>query len=579
MVGRVAYDRSVLLGQRGRRSTRALGAIACALVLACGQAEVEPVPVPAAEPPDPEPPAQPRFDVGSMPVVPDDPEAARRLAARLAEPEAPGLPLQSAGEVLRFYAERDHQPAWTRRGRPTAEAIDTLRALSRLHEHGLDPRRYHREAMAFEGPVPEDPLELELRLTDAWLTAGAHLLHGRVDPVKIHPAWSAPARSLDRVAALERALSEGAPGEALLALAPPHPEYAALVDALRELEAQREQGAWPRLPRAALPLVEGSTGPAVAALRTRLARTDGLADPSGDAFDAELAAAVRRFQARHGIEVTGEVDAVTRRDLDVSIDDRIAQLHANLERWRWLPEDLGDRHVRVNIAAFEVTLVEAGKHVLTMKAVVGKRYRKTPVFSTTITAVTINPRWMVPPKLAVQDLLPEIKRDRSTIERKRLRVIDARTGAVVDPGDVPWERLSARRFPYLLRQDPGPDNALGRFKLVMPNDYDVYLHDTPKRHLFSEDRRDRSSGCVRIQHPRDLSVALLAGHPKWTPTRLDAAVAMGRELTIRLPKPVPVHILYWTAFVDEEGQLQLRRDVYERDRALIAALAEADGQR
>ena len=223
-------------------------------------------------------------------------------------------------------------------------------------------------------------------------------------------------------------------------------------------------------------------------------------------------------------------------------------------------------------------LVEGHEHVLTMKAVVGKRYRKTPVFSTTIQAVTINPRWMVPPKLAVQDLLPEIKRDPTTIERKHLRVLDARTGAVVDPASVPWSKLSTRHFPYLLRQDPGPDNALGRFKLVMPNDYDVYLHDTPKRHLFAEDRRDRSSGCVRIQHPRDLSVALLAGHPKWTPARLDAAVAEGRELTIRLPEPVPIHILYWTAFVDDEGHLQLREDIYGRDAALRAALAEGRGR-
>jgi murein L,D-transpeptidase YcbB/YkuD len=205
---------------------------------------------------------------------------------------------------------------------------------------------------------------------------------------------------------------------------------------------------------------------------------------------------------------------------------------------------------------------------------VGKRYRKTPVFSTTIEQVTINPRWGVPPRLAVQDLLPEIKRDITTLERKHLRVIDARTGARVDPSTVPWSKLHANRFPYILQQEPGPDNALGRFKLVMPNAYDVYLHDTPKRHLFAEDQRAFSSGCVRLQHPRDLTVALLRGHPKWTATKLDSAVSDGKELTIRLPKPVPVHLLYWTAFVDADGRLQLRRDVYSRDAALRAALAE-----
>lgn len=468
-----------------------------------------------------EPPTEqddpPRFDVGSVPPIPDDPEAARRLAARLAEPGAAGVVMHSTEAVRRFYRERDHQPAWTRQQRPTPGAIDTLRALTRLPEHGLDPADYELEALRFDGPVPDDPIELELRLTDMWLTVGAHMLRGRVDPVRIHPAWSAAARTTDLVEALERSLAQGTPGEALLSLAPAHPEYAALQQALAELRLQAAEGPWPKLPRVTLPLAEGSTGPAVAALRARLARTDELADPTGDQFDAELAAAVRHFQGRHGLEPTGLVDAATRRALEVSLGDRIAQIEANLERWRWLPEDLGRRHVRVNIAAFMVVLVEGHEHVLTMKAVVGKRYRKTPVFSTTIQAVTINPRWMVPPKLAVQDLLPEIKRDPTTIERKHLRVLDARTGAVVDPASVPWSKLSTRHFPYLLRQDPGPDNALGRFKLVMPNDYDVYLHDTPKRHLFAEDRRDRSSGCVRIQHPRDLSVALLAGHPKWTP--------------------------------------------------------------
>lgn len=506
--------------------------------------------------------------------APDDPETARRLAARLAEPRARGIALHSAEAVGRFYAQRDHQPAWTRRRRPTADAVGTLRALARLPEHGLDPADYELSALAFEGPAPADPIAFELRMTDAWLTVGAHLLRGRIDPVSIHPAWSAQARAADLVEALETSLAAGAPGPALLALAPSHPEYAALQAARRELVEQQRAGPWPRV-RGPLPLAEGSEGPAVAALRQRLARTDDLADGSGDRFDADTAEAVRHFQRRHGLELTGQVDATTRRALDVTIEQRLAQLDANMERWRWLPEELGARHVRVNIAAFEVVLVDEGVHVLTMKAVVGKRYRKTPVFSTMIEAVTINPRWQVPPKLAVRDVLPEIQRDPTTIVRKGYRVYDARTGSAVDPADVPWSTLGGRRFPYLLRQDPGPDNALGRFKLVMPNDYDVYLHDTPKRHLFTEDRRIFSSGCVRMEHPRDLSVALLAGHRKWTPARLDAAVAEGRELTIRLPKPVAVHILYWTAFVDDTGHLQLREDVYERDAALTEALAEA----
>lgn len=509
-------------------------------------------------------------------------DLARRLRGALTEPGDAQSGLRSSAAVHRFYEDRDFRPAWTRRGRPTEPAMEALEVLAQIDAHGLDPAQYGVPALSEAAGSPDaaiDALAFELGLTDAWLTAGAHLLRGRVDPLTIHPEWSVSARTTDLVSALQSALTGGSPAEALSSLAPSHPEYARLQDALADLREHQRVGEWPRV-RGPLPLVKGSTGPTVAALRARLARTDELADGSGDVFDADLAAAVRHFQARHGLEPTGRVDEHTQRALDVSIGDRIGQIIATLERWRWLPDELGERHVRVNIAAFDVVLVDGQTHTLSMRAVVGKRYRKTPVFSSEIVQITLNPRWTVPPKLAVRDLLPEIKRDPEVIARKRIRVFEARSGAEVDASRVPWSTLSARRFPYILKQEPGPENALGRFRFGMPNDYDVYLHDTAKRHLFAEDRRTYSSGCVRLQKARDLAVALLAGHPKWSAGKIDSVIAAGRELTIQLPRPVPVHILYWTAFVDGEGHLQLRDDIYGRDAALLRALAEGtEGKR
>lgn len=484
------------LGLRGRGALLALASTG-----ACGFTEpasrLEPASAAVMHPPRAAPGTKnepaPAGPSGAVPeAAVDETRAIAQLSARLQAP----LDLRAVAEVRAFYEHRGHRPAWTRDGHPTAAAREALLALARLDEHGLDPGRYAPPQADLGGARLEDPVAFELQLSDAWLTAASHLVQGVVDPTTLHSTWSFEPRTVDRAAALQQGLDRDAAGAALLALAPRHPEYAALQGALRALRAE----------------------------------------------------AGRR------------------------VDPRIEAVRVGLERWRWLPEPLGERHVRVNIAAFEVALYEGGAPAVTMRAVVGKRYRKTPMFGTTITHVTINPHWLAPTKLAVNDLLPEILRDPGMLERKGFRVLRARDRTAVDPSAVPWAELGPRRFPYLLWQDPGPTNSLGRFKLEMPNDYDIFLHDTPKRHLFEKERRTYSSGCVRMEQPRELALALLRGHPKWTASWLDAALHDGRELSIALPVPVPAYFLYFTAWVDDAGGLQVREDVYGWDARLAAAL-------
>ena len=268
------------------------------------------------------------------------------------------------------------------------------------------------------------------------------------------------------------------------------------------------------------------------------------------------------------------MSAATRAELNVSVERRVEQLELNLERWRWLPQDLGRRHIIVNIAAFELEVVEDEAVVLAMRVVVGRPYHNTPVFSDTMRYIVLNPYWEVPRKIAVQEILPRIKRDPSYLAREKLRVfkgwgLEARE---VDPATVNWSAITPANFPFRLRQDPGPLNALGRVKFVFPNKFNVYLHDTPSRQLFEKTQRDFSHGCIRIQKPIDLAVYLLRQDPRWNRDALLRALDKAVDRSVPLPEPIPIHLLYWTAWADGDGTIQFRPDIYGWDAPLLGAM-------
>jgi murein L,D-transpeptidase YcbB/YkuD len=319
----------------------------------------------------------------------------------------------------------------------------------------------------------------------------------------------------------------------------------------------------------------GDRDAAVPRLRERLARenADGPVG-SGDLFDAPLEAAVRHFQARHGLDVDGAIGRRTRAALDTPVAARIAQLSANLERRRWLGEAPGARQVRVNVAAFTLDAIDGPDVALRMRVVVGKPFRPSPEFSDRIRYLVLNPYWEVPPTLAAQDKLPLIRRDPGYLAREHLRVLQGwgDKAREIDPASVDWRRVRTP-LPYRLRQDPGPWNALGRIKFMFPNGFDVYLHDTPSRELFAQAERSFSSGCIRLQQPLALAAWLLAGNPKWTPEQLQAALDSGQTQTVSLREPVPVYLLYWTAWVAADGEVQFRRAIDDRDGPLAAVLA------
>jgi murein L,D-transpeptidase YcbB/YkuD len=305
-------------------------------------------------------------------------------------------------------------------------------------------------------------------------------------------------------------------------------------------------------------------------LRERLKASGDLAGSASDGilYDPELEAAVMAFQHRHGLEPDGVIGAKTYEALNRTVEARIAQMRVSLERARWTLRGLGDDYVLVNIAGAETFVVRDNVMVWRTRSVVGQAYRKTPLFQDEIRYVEINPTWTVPRSIFLKDKLPRIREDLSYLARGHYRVVD-RDGNTLDPFSVNWWADSP---PVTLVQAPGADNALGLIKFMFPNDHSVYLHDTNDRGLFDRAERNLSSGCVRIENPFVLADLLLAGRPGWSPERRDEILASGRTTRIDLPRPMPIVLTYYTAWVDESGTMQFREDVYARDQAVLAAL-------
>jgi L,D-transpeptidase YcbB len=484
-----------------------------------------------------------------------------------------------ARETLRrVYPDRDFEPLWITENGLTESAQRFIEWLESVPaRQGLRPEHYHLDAIeSIDGDRLGELVDLELALSDSFLILGSHFLAGRLNPQTLDSEWVANRRHRDLAPVLQSVAASADPGSLLEALLPQQPQYQALVTRLAELRAIRDDGGWPGVD-AGETLHPGDSDPRVAQLRERLRLGGDFSGATrGNTFDDELAAAVTLFQARHGLAADGVVGRATLAALNKPIQERINQIIVNLERWRWLPESLGDRYVIVNIAGFRLDVVEEGRSALSMRVVVGRPYRRTPVFSENIRYIVLNPSWEVPTRIATQDKLPLIKQDPGYITSNGFDLLEGwgSDERRIDPLSVDWSQVSARNFPYRLRQRPGEMNALGRVKFMFPNQFSVYLHDTPARELFGEDVRAFSSGCIRLQDPLALAALLLRDNPGWSRDEIDRAIAEGRERTVTLPKPMPVHLLYWTVWVDPDGTLEFRDDIYGRDGPVLRELRE-----
>jgi murein L,D-transpeptidase YcbB/YkuD len=487
-----------------------------------------------------------------------------------------GLAIASGRLLPDFYAARDHAPVWTRGAR-----VDELLALLATAEsHGLDSEDYYLSALrglrdrVARSDDPALAASLDLLLTESLIRFGYHQRFGKVNPQRMEPAWNFtrqfrpgqdPLGTL--AAAVEAPSLAGFLGQWLARA----PLYRTLQDRLGEYRALAAAGGWPALPDGPV-LRPGAADPRLPALRDRLAISGDLPRdvPAGDTYDEPLAAGVRRFQARHNLNPDGVVGRRTLEALNVPVGDRVNQLRMTLERARWVLEDTAGEVIVVNVAGYEVFAARNGSPFWRRRAVVGTQARETPIFKGSMTYLDLNPTWTVPPTILREDLLPKVRRDPGYLASQDISVLD-RSGRPVDPRSVNWQALGSRP-PYTFRQGPGPRNALGRIKFMFPNPHSIFLHDTPSRGLFEQEERNFSSGCIRVEDPLSLAEIVLADPARWNRASLEAAIATGKTQTLRLPRPWPVLILYWTAELDAEGQVRFLPDRYRRDPALLRAL-------
>lgn len=501
-----------------------------------------------------------------------------------------GESLQALGALIRFYERRAFQPVWICDEGLRSHTEVFVQTIRQSGREGINPAVYHLSAIEMllaEHRLPGKQefsqkqrrwLDLELLLTDAYFMYGAHMLTGQIDPRTLREEWVADRPEVDLAALLQQALEADSVAEFLQQLRPAHGGYIGLQKALAYYQDIAARGGWPIIPDGPK-LQKADYGARVVALRHRLLITGDLEQApvhGNEVFDPALEQALQKFQRRHGLEADGVVGASTLAALNVPVETRIRQIELNMERWRWLPQALGDRYILVDIANFTLDIVEQGQSVLAMRVVVGKPTRRTPFFSAAMTYLVLNPHWYVPPTIAIQDKLPLIRRDPSYLARQNLKIFrDGEGGATrVDPMAVDWSSVNTRNFPYRLRQDPGPRNALGRVKFMLPNPYHVYLHDTPSRALFAKTERAFSSGCIRLEKPIELAEYLLRDDSRWSRQRILAAFAKGTEQVVHLPTAIPVYLFYWTAWISDEGVVHFRKDIYDRDKVLDKALRE-----
>jgi murein L,D-transpeptidase YcbB/YkuD len=491
-----------------------------------------------------------------------------------APPDVAGQRLHNPDRLSTLYAARDHKPLWTQGGPLAGQLHDLLRAIEDSETHGLNPRNYHLAVLqaltrGSTGIAEEESaIAVELLASDAFLQQARHRSSGAVAPSQLDPDWHLVPEEVDTVALLLQTADGNRPVEGVLASRwPPQAEYQQLVaERARILELGEE-----RTVRVAPgPLLKpGQADERVVQLKERLLGP-GEHTP---VFDLTLRESVVEFQRSAGLDTDGMVGPGTLEVLNASRFSWIDRIDANLERWRWLPRRLPDTYLRVNIAAFTLRVVQHDHDALSMNVIVGRPYRRTPVFSEAIRYMVLNPYWNVPFKLAVEDKLPQLKKDPQMLTAQGFEVRSAGAERFVALDSVDWNGVTRKNFNYLLRQRPGDKNALGRLKIMLPNEHAVYLHDTPSRELFSKQERGFSSGCIRLAEPMVLADWILRNDGQADKaSQLAQLIATAETLTLHLKTPLPTFLVYFTAFTDAAGTVVFRRDLYNRDAPIVAAL-------
>ena len=494
----------------------------------------------------------------------EPPAFVQALAAAASDDEA----------LAEWYRTNDYPTLWT--GADDAARREALLgALETAADHGLPVLRYDAAALRvalLEARTEGDRGRAEVALSRAYLAWAHDLTSGAIVPANVDPGILREIEVIDPGVLLSR-MAAGEPRVVLDWLVPKSPAYMNLMKAKIGLEAVIADGGWGE-PVTASSLGHGECGAEVVKLRDRLVRMGYLAPTATPSKDSALETAVLDFQVNHGLAADGIANESTIAEINRGPEDRLKSVVVALERERWMDYDRSARHIWVNLPDFTAKIVDHGRTAFETRVVIGKNVldQRSPEFSDLMEHMVINPSWGVPRSIIVKEYLPLLQANPNAVSH--LQVIDGR-GRVVPRGAVNFAAYNARNFPFALRQPPSDDNALGLVKFMFPNPYNIYLHDTPSKSLFAKEVRAYSHGCIRVADPFDLAHALLSVQSADAEAEFDEKLKTGDETTVKLLSPVPVHLVYFTAYPDAKGRIGYRRDIYGRDAALFAALSAA----
>ena len=521
-----------------------------------------------------------------------------------------------SGETIRankslpsLYQTENYRPIWTGAKGPLPQAYEMVEVIKDSDKEGLNPGDYNLtqidyalkrldESSGKGGAAQSSTLaELDLLLSNAFLNYGHDVLYGRVRPEQINLELMFGETPVSLNHLLLTSVSGNSVKDSLGNLFPQYPVYGKLRDALDQYREYADKGSWPTVPGGSK-LKKGSRGPRVTALRDRLKVTGELSAsaPDSDIFDEELHRAVIRYQERNGLYVDGVAGDSTLESLNVPASERVRQIELTMERWRILPRNMGSRFVLVNIANYHLYGVANNMDRTQMRIVVGKPKWNTPIFSEQMTHMVINPFWNIPPSIFRDDIVPRVREDPNYMSDRNIQAVGLEMPAIEeDEAAVDEESLEASgaeeaveaEHPlkaeyrsqvlsgkYRLRQYPGPSNPLGRVKFLFPNKHSVYLHDTPNRGYFLRSQRNFSHGCIRVEKPIDLAEFVLYSDPEWNGSKVQSTINSGKTKTVHLPEPLPVYVLYFTAWANEDGSVSFHKDIYGLDNVLANALRQ-----
>jgi len=487
--------------------------------------------------------------------------------------------LYTSKELIKYYDSHNYDPLWFDK----SNRLELISILEDSYNEGLTPSDYHIERIKkLEEQVENGDrdisllINLELLLSDATALYASHLLWGKVDQSKIREGWDIPKNpapsNIDSL--FTRYKYDNNLTSFFNSLKPDRFMYNELKKGLKKYRKIAENGGWPTIPEGET-LKKGMTNKRITAVRTYLTvtgdLTENIATVGPELFDEDLEEAVKNFQFRHNLTQDGVIGKGTLAQMNVPVEKRIDMIRISLERGRWVMHQLEPDFLVVNIAGFNIRRVQNDSITFFSPVIVGRKYHESPVFKGKMIYIEMNPTWTVPYSIASKEMLPKLKKDPSYLAQKNMIIMD-RNGNQLDPTSIDFSKYSRGNFPFIIRQEPGPHNALGQVKFIFPNKYSVYVHDTPGRYLFSREKRAFSHGCIRLEKKWELLMSLMDDPEVWNMDKINEILESKKTTRINLPKPIDIIILYWTAGADKEHRLFFDKDVYGRDDAVIKAL-------